>query len=356
MNDIPLPNEVSERNNLNKDVNKNKNETAIFNVKNERIESLSVNDPISNYNHVLSSRVQITSIPESSNQRKECNNSRSTIDCLMSDMNNDQSLAADHRLSHSSSHNSFQTITVVSAKLKSARSSLLILQKQLSHKSINANISKQLDNAVVDTTEAFLELLQLETMSSHLKEMRDRRLFLEKAADDVTVPEEEREVARWITDTYLRKSTSNFVDVSKITKRTLRPMNVVHENINNNNDDMHGLTNIINSVDECILSVDKHMLQPKVVEVLKCVDRWDFSVFEFCDLCGKSSLAVLMLTLCNHRRLFSEQLNVNQHKLIKYMIAVDDNYKDNPFHNHAHACDVTASMQLIYIFIYIVYI
>merc|ERR1719295_2551694 len=71
--------------------------------------------------------------------------------------------------------------------------------------------NNDLNSAVIDTTNAFLELLQLDTMSQHLQEMRDRRMFLEKAANDEELPEEERQIAAWITDTYLSRSpTTNF--------------------------------------------------------------------------------------------------------------------------------------------------
>eukprot|EP01083_Nonionella_stella_P010438 29751_1 len=69
------------------------------------------------------------------------------------------------------------------------------------------------EELLMNTTNAFLELLQLDTMSQHLQEMRDRRMFLEAAANDIDLPEEEREVAAWITDTYLCKSptTLNYI-------------------------------------------------------------------------------------------------------------------------------------------------
>merc|ERR1719242_1282305 len=69
--------------------------------------------------------------------------------------------------------------------------------------------SKDLNSGILETTNAFLELLQLDTMSKHLQEMRDRRMFLDRAKNDADLPEEERQIAAWITDTYLSKSPTS---------------------------------------------------------------------------------------------------------------------------------------------------
>merc|ERR1719242_2360525 len=66
-----------------------------------------------------------------------------------------------------------------------------------------------LNSGILETTNAFLELLQLDTMSKHLQEMRDRRMFLERAKNDEDLPEEERQIAAWITDTYLSRSPTS---------------------------------------------------------------------------------------------------------------------------------------------------
>ena len=51
----------------------------------------------------------------------------------------------------------------------------------------------------------FLDVLQRQTQqqNQHVQEMRDRRMFLEKAVFDESVPEEEKVVAKWLRETYL---------------------------------------------------------------------------------------------------------------------------------------------------------
>jgi len=206
-----------------------------------------------------------------------------------------------------------------------------------------------LNSGILETTNAFLELLQLDTMSKHLQEMRDRRMFLEKAANDADLPEEERQVAAWITDTYLSKSpTAHYPQtiLENILKNQSRapehhephpsePAEI--ERAKSEDLENKEIAAIIRMADSSILS--KHSVGQRAIELLSMTGDWNFPVFEFVKICRKSSLALLMVTICKSQSYLSK-LSVPLSNLMAYMKAVDIHYKANPYHNSIHAADV----------------
>ncbi len=226
--------------------------------------------------------------------------------------------------------------TSTALRLNHARSSLLMLQQELKKENTmfdRAKVEKTIDTAMADTTEAFLQILQLETMSQHVQEMRDRRMFLQQAAVDDAVPTEEREVARWIADTYLKKTrTFRWTD-----KKTVP--GAEHKGTPS----MIAAPSVAFEEDEGTKEIQPLLTSLKVMKLLEKVSDWDFSVFEFVEECGNNSMAVLMCTVLQKRDLF-ERLGIREDVMINYMRAIDNCYLDNPYHNHIHACDVTSSM------------
>jgi len=218
------------------------------------------------------------------------------------------------------------------------------------------NDNNALNSAVARNADAFLELLQLDTLSLHLQEMRDRRMFLEKAANDEELPEEERQIAAWITDTYLSRSpTTNFTaqTILENIKRTAtklehdrdldHPLSVRTESERVEREHSEDANIEKSAIIEIIDSVDSSLRSNRVVQLLCSVDSWNFSVFDFVDLCGNSSLALLMGTICKMQDICGE-LAINRTHLTNYMNAVDKNYLNNPYHNHIHAADVLLNM------------
>merc|ERR550539_28545 len=208
-----------------------------------------------------------------------------------------------------------------------------------------------LNSGILETTNAFLELLQLDTMSKHLQEMRDRRMFLERAKNDEDLPEEERQIAAWITDTYLSKSpTSHYPqtileNIIKNQREKIEQNDVnISEHIEIERTKSEDLANkeivaIIRLTDSSLLKDHSE----RTIDMLSNAGDWNFPVFEFVRICGNSSLALLMLTICKSQSYLSA-LNVPALSLMMYMKAVDVNYKDNPYHNHIHAADVLLNL------------
>ena len=212
-----------------------------------------------------------------------------------------------------------------------------------------------LNSGILKTTNAFLEFLQLDSMSKHLQEMRDRRMFLEKAANDENVTEGDRQVAAWITDTYLSRSpTSNYPQtiLENIINRqnnktehhepnheshTSEPVEITRahsEDLENKE-----IAAIIRIADSSILKTKPE----RAIELLSITGDWNFPVFEYVRICGTSSLALLMATICKSQSYLSA-LNVPISNLVLYMQAVDKGYKDNTYHNNIHAADVLLNM------------
>ena len=249
-------------------------------------------------------------------------------------------------------------------------------------------------------------------MSDFLSEMRERRMFLEQAADDDEVTLEDREIAKWLTSEYLRQVRPNADQMihsrretsvatttaahnhnaSKTSPRNLErdrsQSNVSSQttskdkehNSNNNNIQTKDNSKQHTTLLAALQSIEKNLITDKVLESLNTVDSWDFSSFEFGQLCGKSSLSVLMVKLLHSRNIISfsdtktnntntsinnspnkpnpnpnspnneineikeDYLNIPLKQLVNYMNKVDSNYKQNPYHNHVHACDVASSM------------
>eukprot|EP01083_Nonionella_stella_P011771 33392_1 len=201
-----------------------------------------------------------------------------------------------------------------------------------------------LNSAVVDTADAFLELLQLDTMSQHLQEMRDRRMFLEKAAHDQDLPEEEREIAAWITDTYLSKSPK-MNSPQRILENIIHKQQHAQEEgekekekeVKHKFDDLES-----REVKEIVVLAHK-TYDDTICGLLSHINDWNFSVFEFVDRCGNTSLSLLMIAICRWRKI-THKLSIDETILINYMNCVDENYLNNPYHNHIHAADVLLNM------------
>jgi len=208
-----------------------------------------------------------------------------------------------------------------------------------------------LNLTVVDTTNAFLELLQLDSMSQHLQEMRDRRLFLEKAKNDTDLPEEEREIAAWITADFLCKSPTQNISAQTLLQNIIKKQEEETSTEQKTTEQQQKAIDdkqIKELSESDIELIVKHINAPlsenaRVIALLSSINEWNFSVFEFVEVCGNFSLSLLMCSICKTREMLGS-LNVPMPALVAYMNLVDVNYKDNPYHNDIHAADVLLNM------------
>jgi len=234
-----------------------------------------------------------------------------------------------------------------------------------------------LNVTMIDTTNAFLEFFEL-TQVQHLQEMRDRKMFLEKAKNDKDLPAEEREIAAWITNTYLSKSPTQNISAQTILKTFMKAKEPEKDDTDSNPENpterqtqsdreqplQSDATDDNNEEEKAkaeegkirkvarwelqeivsMVSVDGALCgNDTVLSLLSCIEEWNFAVFEFVELCDHLSLSLLMLSICRSRSMLST-LQIPSEQLICYMNLVDINYKDNPYHNHIHAADVLLNM------------
>ena len=75
------------------------------------------------------------------------------------------------------------------------------------------------------------------------------------------------------------------------------------------------------------------------------VDEWDFDPFELRD-CMESPLVFIGLAVFGQRD-FGAELPLNRTKLVAFLRACDDGYKDVPYHCATHAADVTQSTHFL---------
>merc|ERR1712113_395658 len=85
-----------------------------------------------------------------------------------------------------------------------------------------------------------------------------------------------------------------------------------------------------------VSSIDNNNLlngnEEKVISLLSTINDWNFSVFEFVEICNNLSLSLLMITICKsiHNDIM-DRLSVPMDILINYMNLVDINYLHNPY-------------------------
>lgn len=70
---------------------------------------------------------------------------------------------------------------------------------------------------------------------------------------------------------------------------------------------------------------------------------WNYPIFELACETGGRVLSMLAVQLFDDHNLF-EELNIPRHKFTAYFQALENGYRDNPYHNRIHAADVLQSM------------
>jgi len=77
----------------------------------------------------------------------------------------------------------------------------------------------------------------------------------------------------------------------------------------------------------------------KWVRVLQSTELWDFDVFEVLNLTQGQPLIYISIALFKKYDLIA-RFRIEPRKLRQFLLAVEDGYQDNPYHNSTHAADV----------------
>lgn len=81
----------------------------------------------------------------------------------------------------------------------------------------------------------------------------------------------------------------------------------------------------------------------EVEKLLLTCDSWDFNCFQLAILTNGRPLYFLMKHLFSFYG-FCDSFNLNKAKLESFLQAVESSYRNNPYHNSIHACDVVQSV------------
>lgn len=86
----------------------------------------------------------------------------------------------------------------------------------------------------------------------------------------------------------------------------------------------------------------------ELASVLSHADEWQFDAFALERASNGRPLSVVGFYLLKHSGLV-EKFQIDEARLARYLIRIEDGYPDNPYHNRVHASDVLRSMHVLMI-------
>lgn len=81
----------------------------------------------------------------------------------------------------------------------------------------------------------------------------------------------------------------------------------------------------------------------RLSRVLEAVDEWEFDVFELADLTNNRPLSVLAFALLVRTGMV-KRFGLDEVRLARFLVAIEEGYPDNPYHNRMHAADVLRNL------------
>ncbi|GAX85340.1 hypothetical protein CEUSTIGMA_g12757.t1 [Chlamydomonas eustigma] len=90
----------------------------------------------------------------------------------------------------------------------------------------------------------------------------------------------------------------------------------------------------------------KPIVQEKVHSALSRMDDWAFDSFELATATGNRPLSTLAFALIK-RSGITLRLRLEERKLARFLICIEDGYRDNPYHCRIHAADVLRNLHVI---------
>ena len=94
-------------------------------------------------------------------------------------------------------------------------------------------------------------------------------------------------------------------------------------------------------------TIDQFSLSNEARERLLLIETGNFDIFEFRELVGKKEMVVISSFLMDKHSIYSE-LKINPETFTSYIQAIEENYKQVPYHNAIHGIDVC---QTVYSFV-----
>ena len=84
----------------------------------------------------------------------------------------------------------------------------------------------------------------------------------------------------------------------------------------------------------------------QVLTVLQKIDDWQFDAFKLNEVSGGRPLSLLSYALLKHHGLV-DTFKMDDHRLVKFLMRIEDGYPNNPYHNRIHAADVLQSLHVL---------
>ncbi len=87
-------------------------------------------------------------------------------------------------------------------------------------------------------------------------------------------------------------------------------------------------------------------MRAQVLTVLQRIDDWQFDAFKLNEVSGGRPLSLLSYALMKHNGLV-DKFQMDDHRLVKFLMRIEDGYPNNPYHNRIHAADVLQSLHVL---------
>ncbi|KAF5830629.1 hypothetical protein DUNSADRAFT_14253 [Dunaliella salina] len=94
-----------------------------------------------------------------------------------------------------------------------------------------------------------------------------------------------------------------------------------------------------------LIAITKDM-PDKMLSVLAKVDDWQFDAFELNEVSNGRPLSMLSFALFKRFEI-AEKWQMDDQKLAKFLMKIEDGYPRNPYHNRVHAADVLRSLHVL---------
>jgi len=131
------------------------------------------------------------------------------------------------------------------------------------------------------------------------------------------------------------------------TKRPTKISEGDEENEGSGSGELHYLSKPTVTQDNVRALIAIHRNLPdQVVDILSKVDDWQFDAFKLNEVSGGRPLSYLSFALFKRFNLV-ENMQMDEHRLVKFLMRVEDRYPNNPYHNRIHAADVLQSLHVL---------
>ncbi|PNW81070.1 hypothetical protein CHLRE_07g342350v5 [Chlamydomonas reinhardtii] len=108
---------------------------------------------------------------------------------------------------------------------------------------------------------------------------------------------------------------------------------------------IYARSNVTQDSVRALIAMHKN-LPDEVLTVLQRIDDWQFDAFKLNEVSGGRPLSLLSYALMKHNGLV-DKFQMDDHRLVKFLMRVEDGYPNNPYHNRIHAADVLQSLHVL---------